>query len=127
MSASLSAEVSLVPANALHLDPASDEYYQLDIVPNSQGSLDVFIDWPSTLNASASSTGDPTGNKIFVGRLDLEKLGVRGQLSRRWKRIKTVYVTKPERWGGGRNRSRRSLRFVFVAEYRACWAFGGIF
>ncbi len=64
-------------ANALHLDPASDEYYQLDIAPNSQGFLDVFIDWPSTQDASASSTGDPTGKKIFVGRIDLDKLGVR--------------------------------------------------
>jgi hypothetical protein len=79
-----------------------DDYIEYDIASSNspRGFVDIFIELPESESVGGSS-GDIIDEKLFVGRIDLGKLGVKGQLHRRWKRMKMeiVYVTKPAHWG----------------------------
>jgi len=69
------------------------EFSTIPIKKAHPNFVDIFVDWAEGEKSAEATSGGP-GRSLFVGRLDLRKLGVKRQIYRRLGGADTVYVVK---------------------------------
>jgi hypothetical protein len=76
----------------LNLDP--DTEYMICPLPTHPNFVNVFLNSNDPKDCEVTATDGENDGHIFIGRLNLERLGIRDQFSRFCGQLKTLYIVK---------------------------------
>ena len=78
----------------LTLNPDLDTKYMICELPSQPNFVNVFLNSKDSGGCKVATTDEEKEGHIFIGRLNLERLGIMNQFSRFCGQLKTLYIVK---------------------------------
>jgi hypothetical protein len=72
-------------------------------LPSSPNLISIFLDSKTESEAFVASNVGDDRDKVFIGRLNLERLGLKDQISRKWGNFSTLFIARNHSNGSSLN------------------------